>query len=437
MTLTNGHLPRGMADYFWQDASERRQLEFTLLDTFRRWGYNDIISPTLEFAETLRVLFDEASQSRIYRFPDYDGNTLALRYDMTVAIARLMGTRLHDAPMPQRFCYVGNVFRHTEAQGGQQREFWQAGVELIGADSAEADAEVLALTAKSLRRSGLSDFRMVVGQMRYFSGLLQELALSPQHQEMLHQAVMRKSEPQLEDFLHAVSLTTQQRHTVEQLFDLHGSDPLAVIDRAESLALNREMRLALRNLRAVYAVLVSYDVAHHYHLDLTEIRDLGYYTGMTFQAFTLEQGFSIAGGGRYDNLVGTFGPAMPAVGVAIGMDRLLLARRRQTGNRNHLHLPKLHCMVSAANSQRCYEIVQAWRNRGVRIAMDLDGLTGPALWQRARKEEIPRALAWTGAGFDVYDDPQQPDAPTRFVAEDDADGLFAELVTGGDVINSE
>lgn len=434
MSKPNGHIPRGMADYFWQDASERRQLEFTLLDTFRRWGYNDIISPTLEFAETLRVLFDAEFQSRIYRFPDYDGNTLALRYDMTVAIARLMGTRLHDAPMPQRFCYVGSVFRHTEAQGGQQREFWQAGVELIGADSADADAEVLALTAKSLRRSGLSDFRLVVGQMRYFTGLLQELALAPEHQEMLHQAVMRKSEPQLEDFLRAVSLTTQQCHTVEQLFELHGSNPLAVIDRAEALCLNREMRMALRNLRAVYDVLVSYDVVDHYHLDLTEIRDLGYYTGMIFQAFTLEQGFAVAGGGRYDNLVSTFGPAMPAVGVAIGMDRVLLARRRQTGNREPLHLPRLHCMVAANESGRCYEIVQSWRSRGVRVAMDLSGLSGAALWLRAQAEEVPRALTWTGDGFDVYDDPQQPDTPTRFVAEGDADELFFDLAAEGETI---
>lgn len=420
----NGLIPRGVADYFWQDASERRQLEATLLDTFRRWGYHDIIPPTLEYADTLRVISNADLQPRIYSFLDHDGNTLALRYDMTIAVARLMGTRLHDAPMPQRFCYVGNVFRHTEPQGGQQREFWQGGVELVGADSPEADAEVLALTAKSLQHSGLSDFRLVVGQVRYFRGLLQELQISPASQENLRRAIVRKSEPQLDVFLRETTLTAQQRQTIEQLFDLHGSDALAVIDHADRLCLNREMEGALENLRAVYNVLLGYDVAHYVHLDLTEVRDLSYYTGVVFQAFTLEQGFSIAGGGRYDNLIGTFGPSLPAVGVAIGMDRIVLARRLQNADGHADPLPQPQFLVAAAHSQRCYQIVQSWRSRGVRVVIDVNDRDGAALWQAAQELGVPCALTWTGSGFDVYDDPNSPDAPSRFVAEENVEALL-------------
>jgi len=430
----NAHIPRGVADYFWNDASTRRQLETTLLDTFRRWGYHDIIPPTLEYADTLRVLSNTELRPKIYSFLDHDGNTLALRYDMTVAVARLVGTRLHDAPMPQRFGYSGNVFRHTEPQGGQQREFWQAGVELVGADSANADAEVLALTAKALQRSGLRDFRLVVGQIRYFRGLLHELQLTPPAQEMLQHAVLRKSEPELDEFLRETALRTQQRHTVEQLFDLHGSDALAVIQQADRLCLNYEMHVALKNLRAIYRVLTGYDVAHHVHLDLTEIRDLGYYTGVTFQAFTPETGFTIAAGGRYDDLVGTFGPPLPAMGMALGVDRILLARHLQAGTAKHHLLPPLHCLVAANHNPRCYQIVQEWRNRGLRVAMDVNGRQGAELWQAAQSANIPCALAWAENGFTVYDNAQQSDSG-HFVAERDVEQLFQTILQKSESLN--
>ncbi len=144
-------IPRGVADYFWQEAARRRELEVRILNLFRSWGYGDVISPMFEYAEVYNARAGSKLQSETYRFLDKDGSTLALRADMTIPVARLVGARLHDFPMPQRFCYAGSVFRYTEPQAGLQREFIQTGIELVGASSPEADAEVVALAAAALR----------------------------------------------------------------------------------------------------------------------------------------------------------------------------------------------------------------------------------------------------------------------------------------------
>ncbi|MFZ1768657.1 MAG: ATP phosphoribosyltransferase regulatory subunit, partial [Caldilinea sp.] len=99
-----GQVPTGVADYFWGEAYARRRLEATLLGAFRQWGYGDVVTPAFEYADTLSARGNRELQSELCRFLDRDGSMLALRADMTIPVARLVGTRLHDAPTPQRFC---------------------------------------------------------------------------------------------------------------------------------------------------------------------------------------------------------------------------------------------------------------------------------------------------------------------------------------------
>ena len=212
-----GQIPRGVADYFWQEAARRRRLEQALLAVFRAWGYGDVIPPSFEYADTFGRRGSAELQSELCRFLDRDGSMLALRADMTIAVARLVGTRLHDWSMPQRFCYAGSVFRDVEQRGGQQREFAQAGVELIGSAAPEADAEVLALTAQALQAVGLADFRIVIGQMQYFNGLLQALQLDAGRQLQLQRAVDRNSEAELAAFLDEAALPRLMHLAVQEL----------------------------------------------------------------------------------------------------------------------------------------------------------------------------------------------------------------------------
>ena len=384
--------PTGVADYFWGEAYERRRLESLLLDLFRRWGYSDVVTPTFEYAETLSERGSRELQSELCRFLDRDGSMLALRADMTIPVARLVGTRLHDAPLPQRYCYSGSVFRDVEMRAGQQREFWQVGVELMGSAAPEADAEVLALTIEALQVAGIERFRLVVGQMQFFEGLLQALQLPPEARARLTEAIDRNSQPALEAFLRETRLPRRQQRALAELPYLGGEKIDAILHRAEKLALNKPMQTAVTNLRAICEVLAAQGALDYVTLDLSEIHNLGYYTGITFEALAPGVGFRIASGGRYDNLVGTFGAAMPAVGVGLGVERLLLARRRGAAPPPQPPAPDL--VVATGNHPDAFAFVAQARHAGLTVALDLEHRCGAALCAYAKSIGSRAVVDW-------------------------------------------
>lgn len=423
-TQASALIPRGVADYFWEEALQRRRLEGALLETFRRWGYEDVIPPMFEYTNTFNRHASHELQAEMVRFQDRDGSTLALRADMTIAVARLVGTRLHDWPMPQRFCYTGSVFRDTALQAGRQREFLQAGIELLGAPGPAADAEILALTAKALPIAGVTNFRLVLGHIGYFYGLLQDLQLAPAQQLWLQQAIDRNSEPEVADFLRTVTLQTQQRRTLEELSSLSGPNAVAIIAQAETFCLNPMMRDAVENLRAICVALDSYGLLPSVYLDLTEIHNLGYYTGLTFEALAPGLGFPVATGGRYDHMIGAFGKPEAAVGAAFSLDRILLAQRDSVGQTKQPRPVAPDLLVAAKANHQCLGLVEQWRAQGLRVAVDVSGHTASELWQIAQKIGCKRVLDWTGAGFDVYENAAQPLQPTRHVAVDNLEQLM-------------
>ncbi len=422
-------IPNGVADAFWGEARARRDLESTLLDVFRSWGYGDVISPTFEYADTLSVRASAELQKQMYRFLDRDGRTLALRPDMTIAVARLVGTRLYDWPMPQRFCYAGSVFRYVEPQAGRQREFGQAGVELVGAGAPEADAEVVALTVKALRSTGLRDFQIVLGQMGFFHGLLEELDLDPTQTERLRQAILRKSEPALEELLPSLALSESQQNTIEawpQLATTRTADAdfADVLDHAEQLCLNATMQGALENLSAVYDALHAHDVAGRIHLDLTEVQSLGYYTGVTFEVLAPGVGRSIGSGGRYDDLVQTFGPPQPAVGIALGLERILLAQALQDDGAASPAPVAPDALIFTRNDATCLRLLDGWRARGLRVAVELEGRAGEALASAARGMGARFALTWNGDPRSTFDLRDGQNHTQREVTADEAWQIF-------------
>ena len=396
LSSTAGQIPRGVADYFWEEAFHRRALEQALLGHFRRWGYGDVLPPAFEYADTIAARGNVELQSEMCRLLDRDGSMLALRVDMTIGVARLVGTRLHDWPMPQRFCYAGSVFRDAEPRAGQQREFWQAGVELIGSAAPEADAEVLALTARALLDLKLPDFRIVVGQMQYFDGLLQALQLSPERRAQLQQAVDRNSEAELAAFLGNAPFTRRQQRALQELPSLSGPDITQILARAERHCLNTTMHGAVLNLRAICSVLAAHGVLEHVSLDLTEIHNLGYYTGITFEALAPGVGYRLASGGRYDNLVGSFGPPQPAVGVAFGLERLLLALPNRAANAPGQLAPDV--LVATHNDSTCMALIERVRALGLHVAVDLEAHSAESLWEHARRQGIGYAVDWRGDG---------------------------------------
>ena len=324
-------IPRGVADYFGGPARQRRHIEAALRTLARAWAYNEIIPPVFEYAETLTTEMGGQLAEDLYSFFDRDGRVLALRPDLTIPTARIVGSKLYDQPLPQRYFYAGPVFRYEEPRAGRQREFWQAGVELIGAASPDADAEVLALAALALHQAGVSSYRFSLGHMGYFHGLIAHLALDATAAARLQNALDRKSENDVRALVDAWNLVGPERKAVLGLLTLFGPQGDGVLARARALTLNRQMLEAVARLEAVESLLDLHGVKNAFDIDLADVRAMDYYTGITFKAYTPGIGFSVVNGGRYDNLVGEFGPDLPAVGCAFYIDRLLLAQTRQSG----------------------------------------------------------------------------------------------------------
>lgn len=386
-TPLHGKLPRGVQDLFLADAARRSALEARLADVFRAWGYAEIVPPSFEYYENLALGLSSQVQEATYRFIDHRGHTLALRPDLTVQTARIVGTKLYDQPMPLRFYYTGPVFRYVEVQAGRQREFSQAGIELIGAATPQADAEVVAMAVEALRAAGVADFRIAIGQVDFFRTVLTEAGLPPDVARVVQDAVDRKSQADIRAALNGYNSPASL---------LLGQTPAlvggrAVIDEARSMAPWPHAQAALDSLAEVYDWLARYGAADAIVIDLGEARGMDYYTGLTFEAFVSGVGFAVVNGGRYDRLVGLFGPPQPAVGFALDVERLMLALG-ETPTRDHL--PDM--VVAATEEAAALAAVAGLRADGLRVEMDVLGLTLDELLAYAAARGIGRVLAWRG-----------------------------------------
>lgn len=386
-------LPQGVVDLLFEDAAGKRDLEQRLRRILSTWSYDELISPTFEYADTLASEAGTQLAEEMYRFVDRDGRTLALRPDLTIPTARVVGTRLFDQPLPLRLFYIGSVFRYEPPQAGRQREFTQAGFELIGAATPAADAEALALTVEALQAAGLQGFQIALGQMAFFRGLLAEVNAPPLVVTALQSAIDRKNPADLSAVLEGLSVSSAVGLALAALPTLNGGPE--ILQKGKAHCLNEMMRASLERLEAIQALLAAYGVAGSIVYDLGETRGMEYYTGITFKGYAPGLGSSICSGGRYDDLVGHFGPAQPAVGCALWLDRMLLARQRQGGRARRVH-PDL--LIAADGCDQQLRLALELRRNGLRVELDVSGCPSDELPQRAHERGIRRIAACTGDG---------------------------------------
>ena len=321
-------LPKGVKIYLPDEAAAKRSVEQRLLSVFTRWGYREVVTPTYEFADVLSVGTDETLQGEMFKLVDRDtGRMLALRADITPQIARIVATRLRDEPKPLRLAYVANVFRYEEPQVGRYREFYQAGVELVGLEKPEADAEMIAMTVEGLQALALDRFQINVGQADFFRGVLEELKIDRERGRQLQEALSRKDASTLERLVKDLAPPASTAELLVALPDLFGREE--VLERGARLVKNPRSDRALANLAEVHRLLRAYGLADAVILDLGEVRGFDYYSGVHFEGYVSGLGAPLCGGGRYDGMLGRFGYDCPATGFAFEVGRALLAMEAQ------------------------------------------------------------------------------------------------------------
>lgn len=320
--MKNNEIPKGLRDFLPDELKARRQMEKKALNLFRSYGYVEVSTPTFEYLEVLEAGTGRNNWEDLYLFIDREGRILSLRPEMTVAIARMAATHLREAVFPQRLCYIGNVFRHVQPQRAQYREFWQMGIELLGASGAQADAEVINIAVESLRIMGLENFKISLNQIEIFNSLLDESGMVEAEKKQVRQLVEKKDLVELSRVLNNSHIDEGLKETIARLPVLHGG--IEILDQLRGIEKNRRAAQAVAELLKVYEDLQAYDVNNHIVIDMGVLRGLDYYTGIVFEGYSSELGYGLLGGGRYDNLLKQFGFPCPATGFAIGMDRLAL-----------------------------------------------------------------------------------------------------------------
>jgi ATP phosphoribosyltransferase regulatory subunit len=313
--------PVGVKDYLPHAVAKLRGIERNVLDCMSRWGYEQIVTPTMEFYDTVGVA-SATSDQKLFKLLNQRGTTIVLRSDMTAPIARVVGSLLKDQPLPLRLSYHANVFRAFEEDAGREAEFYQTGVELVGDPSPEADAEVIALAIASLKAAGVESFKLAVGHVGFLNGLFEEtLPGRTEEQEALKACLLQRDHVGYRDILRTLSLENNWRAELEGILRLRGGQE--VCDQAMHLSGSAGAIAAIRHLCEVWDVLASYGVQEHVLIDLTMIGDFTYYTGMTFEGYASNLGFPVCSGGRYDNLLAQFGRPAPATGFALKTTRIL------------------------------------------------------------------------------------------------------------------
>jgi ATP phosphoribosyltransferase regulatory subunit len=313
--------PVGVKDLLPEAVDRLRQLEANALECMRRWGYREIMTPTLEFYDTVGVA-SATTDKKLFKLLDRWGTTLVMRSDMTAPIARVVASLLRDMPVPIRLSYHANVFRAIEGEAGRSSEFFQTGVELVGDASAEADAEVVALSIASLKAAGVRKFRVALGHVAFFHGLLEEmLSQYPEAQNELKDCLLRRDYVGYRAALQRHAIPEVIRHSLESILRLRGGRE--VCEQALALTQHPMATNAIRHLIDVWDALEAYDVVNFIIIDLTMTGDFNYYTGLTFEGYASDLGFPVLSGGRYDNLLEFFGRPAPATGFSLKTNRIL------------------------------------------------------------------------------------------------------------------
>ncbi len=337
--------PRGTRDFGPEEMAERRKLENILRRTFESYGYHEVMTPTFEHAELFVERSGPGILDEMYTFKDKGGRELSLRPELTAPVMRFYAQDMQRSPKPLKLYYFGPAFRYERPQKGRYREFWQMGLELIGADTPQATAEMISVAYDSMKNAGLKNFRLRIGDVKILKNFLDSIGKNDRD---TMRAIDKRDTELPDEIMEFISMNNPEE------LENHGPE-----DEVE-------------HYRNVLDLLSSAGV--EYVMDLGIARGLDYYTGVVFEIEAPELGAEkqICGGGEY-RLAELFGAQPVATsGFAIGFDRTLLALKKD-GFKAELKGPDAYVIGSKETISEAFALARKMRNAGCIVEMELTG----------------------------------------------------------------
>ena len=394
-------IPRGFRDFPPEIMILRKRVFSIIEEIFKRYGFDPIDTPVIEYFETLAGKYGEEAENRLmWRFKDpWSDKWYALRYDLTVPMARFIAMNRH-IPLPFKRYHIAPVWRHEEPQRGRYREFYQCDVDIVGSSYPEADAEIIEIIWRVFREFGFEDIRVLINDRRILRGLF-ERELGIKEPLPVYRAIDKLDKIGVEGVSEELKRTGLDQVLIDKiirLIDLRG-EPGEVLDKLlSSYGDNKDIAEGSRHLLEMLEYLPG---SINIVFDMSLVRGLDYYTGPIFEVVIDKPRIgSLAGGGRYDNLIELFaGEKIPATGGSIGVERLIDAGLElgvfRLDKKSYLEIFVVVIKRDKRVISYAYNVARELREKGFSVAVDLMRRSVSKQREYARKTGA-RALVFIG-----------------------------------------
>jgi histidyl-tRNA synthetase len=361
-------VPRGTRDFAPDEMKIRRYVEENMKTTFTTFGYGEIQTPTFENLELFTAKSGDSIIDEIYDFSDKGGRKLALRPELTAPVIRFYVEKLQMEPKPLKLFYFGSCFRYDRPQKGRYREFQQAGCEIIGADTPEAYAELIALAYNLLKNVGLKNITLNIGNLNIIESMFTKISISKDCKKELLPLIDKS---QFEDVYTVLLDEGVRKENADLFIDILQTSEINKIEKF--IKDDNSAVEELSNLKKILDLLKNSFKVEKYQIKMSIVRGLDYYKGLVFEidAPVLGAEKQLCGGGAYD-LVSLFGGRDTATaGFAIGFDRTILALDAE---QFVFPTPKTDVYIIPVNeemTEKSIEIAQQLRKEGIITEVDL------------------------------------------------------------------
>ncbi|NLX45733.1 MAG: histidine--tRNA ligase [Treponema sp.] len=389
---------KGFRDYLPDAEQARNSLLSRLESVFRSFGFVPIDTPALEYAEILLGKGGGETDKQVYRFTDNGGREVALRFDLTVPFARFMAEHVEELYLPFRRYHMAKVWRGENTQRGRYREFMQCDFDIVGTDSASADADILLVIAQAIRALEAGKARIRVNHRALFNRFLARAGCLDKSVSILRgvDKIEKIGTGKTRELLTAEvgpGIADEILGFIEP-----GRDFETTLEKMASFCDKNddEAMAAKQRLRDVYEIALAAGAAESLYLDPSITRGLDYYTGVVFETFLddLPSIGSVCSGGRYNELAGLYTTrSLPGVGASVGLDRLLSAMEALKRPLRRDSLPRLLLAnLGEAPESELHRIATALRFRGLSCEVYPEAKKLLNQYSFAQKKSIPFAL---------------------------------------------
>ena len=386
--------PRGFRDFPPDIMLLRKELFSRLERVFQSYGFDPIDTPALEYWEVLAGKYGEEAESRlIWRFKDpWSGREYALRYDLTVPLARYMATH-KGTPLPFKRYHIAPVWRHEEPQRGRYREFYQCDADIVGSPYPEADAEIVNLTIDALAALGFKDgYTVRLNDRRLLRGVFEE-ELGIENPIPIYRAIDKLDKIGVEGVKAELAKAGASEALIEKIMSIimvQGRPEEVLEEVSQRYGSNRNVSEAVSHLREMLGLI---ERPERVVVDMSLVRGLDYYTGPILEVVLREPRIgSVAGGGRYDDLIGLFlGEKIPATGVSIGIERIIdagLELGLYTLDRKTVTQAQVVVLDREVYSY-AWRVASALRKEGIPTRIDLGRTSSRVQRRKAQRLGVP------------------------------------------------